>query len=61
MPTEAEIRAEMAQFKADNDHVDWTKYEVYCIVDQETGEVQRMGYAEPDRIMRNFGTPEVGR
>ena len=61
MPTESEIRAEMAQFKADNPDVDWTKYEVYCIVNQQTGKVERMGYAEPDRIMQTFGTPEVGR
>lgn len=61
MPTEAEVRAEMQQFKDDNPNVDWTKYEVYCIVNQETGEVERMGYAEAHRIMQIVGTPEVGR
>ena len=61
MPTEAEIRAAMQQFKNDNPDVDWTIYEVYCIVNQQTGAVERIGYAEPHRIMQIVGTPEVGR
>lgn len=61
MATEEEIRAAMAQFKADNDHVDWDKYEVFCIVNSETQEVERMSYAEKHRIMQYTGTPEVGR
>ena len=61
MATEEEIRASMAQFKVDNDHVDWGKYEVYCVVNTETEQVERMGYAEKHRIMQIGGTPEVGR
>lgn len=61
MPTEVEIRAEMDQFKDDNPDIDWTIYEVYCIVNQQTGDVERIGYAEPHRIMGAVGTPEVGR
>lgn len=61
MKTEAQIREDMAQFKLDNPDVDWDKYEVYAVQDMETGEVERMGYAEKHRIMQINGTPEVGR
>lgn len=57
--TEDEVRAVMAQYKTDNPKIDWDKMEVYAIVNEETGEVDRIGAVERSRILGLSGGVDV--
>lgn len=57
--TEDEVRAVMAQYKIDNPKIDWETREVYAVVNEETGEVDRIGAVERSRILGLSGGVDV--
>lgn len=59
--SETEAREAMEQYKSERPDVDWDVNTVYALVNQETGEVERISHTRKDRIMGQIIHPEVGR